>query len=606
MKLRWLALTILSILIYCTPAEAGRLLRANFNARTRQLNFITNEGVQPTAKLISNPTRLIIDLPGTNLGGKTKNENLGGAIRSWRIGQFNSQTTRIVIELAPGYTMDPEKIKIRGASPTQWSAELPQPEREPAVPTRPPTTNTPPDRLPPNPPPTNNGTGAWQFYNFQETESGFFLRARGSEKPQKPTVRRSRDRRKIDIDMEGATLDPRLKDQALNVGRFGVNRISFSQDNDKVRLTLDVDRDAPDWIAVYSDLGGVVLVPRSVSSLESEPISNLEIATAELKPGSLRDIVTPIAEVPTTEKITLIQGLELNLDNTQLLILADGLIQASSRWNQSAGVYEITIPNAQVAEQPKAPQLGANSPIARIRLRNKDEKTVVILIQPTSNTRIGELNQPGEQILALELKAAPITPPSNTRPQNPLPTIPQGATLVAVDPGHGGRDPGAIGIGGLQEKDVILPIAREIVQYLEQQGVRTLMTRSDDTFISLQGRTDIANQAGADLFVSVHANAISLDRPEVNGLETYYYSSGQRLAQTIHSTILQNINIADRGVRTARFYVLRNSSMPAVLVEVGFLTGRVDAANLANPSFRSKMAQSIARGVLEYIQQGQL
>ncbi|MGB5969049.1 MAG: N-acetylmuramoyl-L-alanine amidase [Spirulinaceae cyanobacterium] len=612
MRLRWLALTILSILIYCTPAEAGRLLRANFNAQTRQLNFITNEGVQPTAKLISNPTRLIIDLPGTSLGGTTKNENLSGAIRSWRVGQFNDQTTRIVIELAPGYTMDPEQIKIRGASPTQWSAELPTPQREQASTTPPPTTNNPnpPDNLPPNPPPSDNGTAGWQIYNFQETENGFFLRARGNERPKRPRIQRSRDQRRIDIEMEGATLDARLKDQTLNVGRFGVNQILFTQENNQVRLTLNVDKDAPDWIAAYSDLGGVVLVPRSVSLSESEPVATLEIPTSAIEVILPQNIPTQIAETPTATKLTTVQGLEFNLSNTQLLILADGPVEASSGWNSSAGVYEITIPNAQVSPQPKAPQLGANSPIARIRLRNKDEKTVVILIQPTSNTQIGELNQLSEQVLALELRSAPIRPPSNTpnntQPQTPLPTVPQGTALVAVDPGHGGKDPGAIGISGLREKDVILPIAREIAQYLEQQGVRTLMTRSDDTFISLQGRTDLANRAGADLFVSVHANAISLDRPDINGLETYYYSSGQQLAQTIHRSVLQNVDIADRGVRTARFYVLRNSAMPSVLVEVGFVTGGVDAANLSNPNFRSQMAQAIARGVLEYIQQYRL
>jgi N-acetylmuramoyl-L-alanine amidase len=108
---------------------------------------------------------------------------------------------------------------------------------------------------------------------------------------------------------------------------------------------------------------------------------------------------------------------------------------------------------------------------------------------------------------------------------------------------------------------------------------------------------------GADLFVSIHANSINLSRPDVSGLETYYYSSGQRLARTIHSSILQSLDIKDRGVRQARFYVLRKSSMPSVLVEVGFVTGREDAAKLSNPDYRNQMAQAIARGILQYIQQ---
>ncbi|MDB9504790.1 N-acetylmuramoyl-L-alanine amidase, partial [Spirulina major CS-329] len=187
-------------------------------------------------------------------------------------------------------------------------------------------------------------------------------------------------------------------------------------------------------------------------------------------------------------------------------------------------------------------------------------------------------------------------------PTTPLPR-PSGRDLVAIDPGHGGRDPGAIGIGGLREKDVVLPISLEVSQILQQQGVQVLMTRSDDRFISLAGRTQMANRARADIFVSIHANAISMSRPDVNGVETFYYSSGYRLAQSIHNSILQSIQIRNRGVKQARFYVLRTSSMPAVLVEVGFVTGREDAPRLANPQFRSQMAQAIARGILLYLQQ---
>jgi N-acetylmuramoyl-L-alanine amidase len=175
--------------------------------------------------------------------------------------------------------------------------------------------------------------------------------------------------------------------------------------------------------------------------------------------------------------------------------------------------------------------------------------------------------------------------------------------VVIIDPGHGGKDPGTIGIGGVQEKNVILPISQEVAAILEQQGVQAVLTRNSDYFVSLEGRVQMAEQARATLFVSIHANAISLSRPDVNGLETYYYSSGQRLAQTIHNSILQSVDVRDRRVRQARFFVLRKSSMPSVLVEVGFLTGREDSEKLANSAYRSQIAQAIARGILLYIQQ---
>ena len=106
----------------------------------------------------------------------------------------------------------------------------------------------------------------------------------------------------------------------------------------------------------------------------------------------------------------------------------------------------------------------------------------------------------------------------------------------------------------------------------------------------------LADSIDAKLFVSIHANAIA-SRSHVNGLETYYFDSGLPLAQTTHSTILQNVNVRDRRVRKARFYVLRKSSMPSMLVEVGYVTGIENSPRLATQAYQSQMAQAIARGI---------
>ena len=190
------------------------------------------------------------------------------------------------------------------------------------------------------------------------------------------------------------------------------------------------------------------------------------------------------------------------------------------------------------------------------------------------------------------------------RPSTPSPVIPrprQGQLTVVIDPGHGGRDPGAVGIGGLREKDINITVSRRIQQNLQAAGVNVLLTRSDDREIDLDPRVVFAERADADIFVSIHANAISLSRPDVNGLETYYYSSGLRLAQTIHSNVLRDTDLGDRGVRRARFYVLVNTSMPAVLVETGFVTGREDAARFRNPAAVEAIADSISNGILQYL-----
>lgn len=182
-----------------------------------------------------------------------------------------------------------------------------------------------------------------------------------------------------------------------------------------------------------------------------------------------------------------------------------------------------------------------------------------------------------------------------------IPPIPQGSVVVVIDPGHGGRDPGAVGIGGLQEKQINTAVSNRVQQQLQAAGVTVLMTRSSDVFVDLDARAQYANRAGANLFVSIHANAISMSRPEVNGLETYYFSSGERLARSIHSAVLQNVSMRDRGVRQARFYVLRYTTMPSVLVETGFVTGAEDAARFRDPAAVNRIADGIARGILNYL-----
>jgi N-acetylmuramoyl-L-alanine amidase len=204
----------------------------------------------------------------------------------------------------------------------------------------------------------------------------------------------------------------------------------------------------------------------------------------------------------------------------------------------------------------------------------------------------------------------PLPRRNDPQPQNPS-TFPwpnpapqrNGRVSIVIDPGHGGpTDLGGVGIGGLREKDIVLPMSLEVAQILEQNGIQVIMTRTNDRDLDLPPRAELANRVNADLFVSIHANAISMSRPDVNGLETFYYETGRQLAEYIQSSMLESFpTMNDRRVRQARFYVLRNTAMPAALVEVGFVTGNYDSRILADPAQRSRMAQAIARGILKYV-----
>ncbi|HEY9663649.1 MAG TPA: AMIN domain-containing protein, partial [Allocoleopsis sp.] len=133
MRVHWLLPTLLgaiSTLVFSLPAEAARLQLWRFDQSNNRLTFSTDEQVQPRAQLISNPTRLVIDLPDTMFGRSQVEQSLDGAIRSIRVAQFDATTTRIVIEMSPGYTLDPQQVSVRGTSPTQWVVQLPAPQSE--------------------------------------------------------------------------------------------------------------------------------------------------------------------------------------------------------------------------------------------------------------------------------------------------------------------------------------------------------------------------------------------------------------------------------------------------------------------------------------------
>ena len=186
---------------------------------------------------------------------------------------------------------------------------------------------------------------------------------------------------------------------------------------------------------------------------------------------------------------------------------------------------------------------------------------------------------------------------------SPAPVLPSGRQVIVIDPGHGGRDPGAVGRDNIYEKDVVIDISLQVASLLEAQGMTVVMTRNQDVAVDLEARVQTAEYYNASAFVSIHANAINLSRPDVNGSETYYYRSneGYALANSIQQRLINDVGMNDRGVREARFYVIRRTSMPAALVEVGFVTGEIDAPLLQTPSVRAAMAQAIATGILNYV-----
>jgi N-acetylmuramoyl-L-alanine amidase len=174
------------------------------------------------------------------------------------------------------------------------------------------------------------------------------------------------------------------------------------------------------------------------------------------------------------------------------------------------------------------------------------------------------------------------------------------AQIIVIDPGHGGTDPGGVGTG-LEEKDVVLDTSQRFKTLLEADtadgaggGAWTVhLTRDDDTFVSLAARASYANSLGADRFMSIHSNAFG--DPSANGTETFAYAeggTGAALRNLVQEEMIAAWGLRDRGNKTADFYVLRETAMPAVLHELAFITNVTDAAFLADPAQRQRAAEA--------------
>ena len=185
--------------------------------------------------------------------------------------------------------------------------------------------------------------------------------------------------------------------------------------------------------------------------------------------------------------------------------------------------------------------------------------------------------------------------------------------IIVIDPGHGGNDAGAIGPTGVMEKNVTLKVALELRKLLEAEGATVIMTRDSDTTVSVKGakasdieelgaRCDVANRAGAHIFLSIHAD--SFTRPEARGTTGYYYSkgsgAGQKLADCIRRNLVEQLGTPSRGTQPCNFYVVKHTDMPATLIELGFISNKDEEKLLDSKEGVQKAAQGIFDGIEDY------
>lgn len=300
--------------------------------------------------------------------------------------------------------------------------------------------------------------------------------------------------------------------------------------------------------------------------------------------------------------------------NNQLVVSLDGEVKPSITTLANPQRIVVDIPNATFASSFSNPasigtigklDVGGYSSVSEVRysLFSRDPEVVRIVIvaddeipfefqtEMESNTLVVDVTEADENSTSVPLPV-PVPPVDNS-----------GRKTVVIDPGHGGSDPGTIGITNTHEKDFTLAVSLKVEALLQSEPeINVIMTRDEDVYPTRTERVALANQLKADIFVSIHGNSV-LASPQASGTETYYYqrSSSKDLAKVIHKHLVKALGFKDRGVKEGNYQVIRETTMPAALLEIGFLSNLAEEEALFTEAVQDKAAQAIVEGIKEYL-----
>lgn len=353
-------------------------------------------------------------------------------------------------------------------------------------------------------------------------------------------------------------------------------QVSVSQTNDKKGYTFS-----------YTNEAANASVTHTLPVNQLQIIDGQQMAKAELIPqllGAQVDSSVP-NQMAITKEVTYLELSDLSLINGEYAITVPGLQKSAINY------FFLDNPNRLVVDLPMTRLADsfvsgesyslAHGVVNQVRVSQFSSSPMTVRLVFDLNKKASvKVNTAGDQLLfKLEEKR----------------------TLVYIDPGHGGHDPGAVGSSS-REKDVVLSISNKILKLIEADpDLDVMATRQTDVFLSLTERTDLANQAGADVFLSIHANASP--NPSAHGTETYVHpaATDKRFGSIIHKHLVEATGLYNRGLKEANFSVLRTSKMPAALIEIGFISNPTEQKLLNDAGFQDKVAQAMYDAICEYV-----
>ncbi|MDT3779581.1 N-acetylmuramoyl-L-alanine amidase [Nitrospira sp. MA-1] len=400
-------------------------------------------------------------------------------------------------------------------------------------------------------------------------------------------------------------------------------------------------------IPLYSCIGMLVLstsFPSSGGATDTRPFSGDEIPP----------LIHLIAQSPPSTSIRNIRA-HRHKQYTRVVLDLNRPVHPAPQEHQTATTFQLELPNTQLPKSTVAKSTADSFPLQLDLSRNSSGSILLTIpIDGWKHYKWYVLKNPARVVLDLypiaEGAAGIKAPPSNTpaspvvAPPTPPPPVIKKDLVIVIDPGHGGKDPGALGRKGTREKDVVLTIANHLRDLLaKEKSTKVFMTRETDVFIELEDRAKFANTHKADLFVSIHIN--SHPQASVKGMELYHFGEAsdpralavaarengtpleknaapwqfiladklndkkiddsRELAWTTKNSLVKFLDafykIKDHGIKTAPFFVLRMTTMPAILAEIAFISNPTEEKLLQSSTYQKRVAEGIFKGLQSYI-----
>lgn len=372
----------------------------------------------------------------------------------------------------------------------------------------------------------------------------------------------------LHIDQTSATVD----------GRSMVMSVAPFIEDETVFLPLNFLGEQLGFRVIWDPLTqSIILFKKHKSMINSEELTN--------NPTGFNTKLPPVSMM-NEENLAVVQS--VNTSNGQLVIQLSSVGGAQSFYLSNPYRFVVDIPYSTLGTTINGQAVQQNGEIAsnmneikKIRYAMHDETSVRMVFELSEHVavRLSENKQTNQLIGVFE----------------------QQAYRVVIDAGHGGKDPGADGASGRYEKEFNLSVSKKIEALLKNEPqIQVFMTRTDDSTISLDDRALFANNLNADIFISIHGNTFTAP---ISGVETYYWKPPSlRLASIMHEHVLEGTKLPDRKVRKIEYRVLRDTTMPATLLELGYLSTPNEEKLMLTEEFQNRVAASIVEGIKQYFE----